>query len=105
MKIDPSIPLLDLVGAQIKMGDGAPATLGSALSLALLTPSSSENGVSGTENFARYLLAQRLHRGDTDYSVEDLAKMKELSGNTFAPGVLGPIWILLDPPKKDNSDD
>ena len=63
---------------------------------ALCRPSDERN-LTGTEKFARWQLAQRIHNDDVvDLAAEDIAKLKDRIGQLFPPLVVGSSFGLLD---------
>jgi len=75
-----------------------PATLAvtcvKALTLTLVGES-----VDGAEKFRRYQLAARIAGGgECALSVEEVVKLKDVTGRAYPPSVVGPVWLMLDPP-------
>lgn len=99
MKIDTTLALVDLDGAPINGEGQKPATLGSALIMALTAQYAGEQDLSGEEKFKRYEIALRLSKGGkaVEASAEDVALMKQLAAKAFPPLVMGRIWDAIDP--------
>jgi len=58
-----------------------------------------ERGVTGTQKFERFAIAQRIHKGDpVDLKVEEVATLKERIGELFPPLIVGRAFELLEPP-------
>lgn len=53
------------------------------------------------EKFRRYLLATKIHDHPVDpaLSIEDQALLKALVGKAYPTHIMGPAWLMLDPPK------
>jgi hypothetical protein len=82
------------------------ATLGTVCEAALGAdyPDERQQGATpalSTEKYRRFLLAVKIHDHPVDpaLSVEEIATIKTLVGKAYPPNIMGPAWILLDPPK------
>lgn len=96
MRRDLSLPLLDLAGNQMQGATGA-LTLGSVAQDALLGTYADEGALPGTEKFARYQLAQKLHGQDAvDLSAEEIALIKKLIGKAWSALVVGRAFDALE---------
>lgn len=56
-----------------------------------------EEGMSGTDKFQSYQLAQKISQGgEVECSAEELALMKKRIGLAWGVNVVGPAWTLLE---------
>lgn len=95
MKINFSRVLTDLNGVTIN--DGAQdVTLKTVALQALLAAYADETQLSGQEKFARYKIADRINDGGEEFSVEEVALLKQLVGKAYLPLVVGRAWELLE---------
>lgn len=94
MKIDFSQQFVMLDGRVINDELKQPLTLKTVASNGLL----SDQQVDGTEKFARYQLAQKIHGATEglDLTVEDVAKLKDVIGKVYPPMISGQAWLLLE---------
>ncbi len=110
MKIDVTQKLLDLSGEEMLIVvQGCPVcgrlvedkgvrTLRNTLTDALNVLYQDEPNLSGQEKFERHLLAVRIHSKDEpEFTVEELKILKDIVAKRFAPAIMGPVWMLLDP--------
>lgn len=76
--------------------DGKNLTLRDVCASALLQVSAQEN-IPGDEKVKRYTLALAVFssKEDLDLAVEDVALIKKLVGEQFAPMVVGQVWGFL----------
>lgn len=95
MKIAFDSVLTSLNGKPITEGE-KPATLGVIAINALLAAYQDESSLPGTEKARRYALALKLHNGDYDLAVDDLALIKSLIGKAYAPLVVGQAWAFFN---------
>lgn len=52
---------------------------------------------SGVAKAARFALAMRLHKGgECDLTAEELALIKQLVGESYAPAIVGPVFQWAD---------
>lgn len=93
MTINFEAEVKSLNGKTIMLDLETVGTLGKLCVEALLSPS--EKNVSGKEKFERWELARKLH-GEVDLKAEEVTKIKELAGDRYAAGVVGPIYDLLE---------
>lgn len=115
MKIDVTQKLLDLNGKEmpivfqacpmcgrpIEEEKGA-RTLRSTLEDALNVLYQDEQNLDPQKKFERHLLAVRVHGEDEpDFTVEELSLFKTLTGKRYSPAVMGPVWLMLDPPEEE----
>lgn len=85
----------DLDGTDFTEKD-APVALKTICINALMAPFPDETP-SGEEKLARYLLAEKLHKGGTvELKPEELTKIRALVGKAFPPLVVGATYKLLD---------
>lgn len=56
----------------------------------------SEDKVDGAEKYERYKLAQKVKEVNEDFTVEEIAKIKKLIGETFSAIIVGPAWDILE---------
>lgn len=101
MQINPSAELLDLDDKPIKEND-KPVLIGSLIVQALGVPDQAD---SPELKVKRFDVSLRVHRAakanePVDLTVEEAADIKKVVGKHFAPLVVGRIYELLDPPKK-----
>lgn len=74
-----------------------PQTLGAVLQNALLFPYQDEPNLAGEEKMRRASLALRIHSGDGEMTVEEIALCKKLVAKAYAPLVVLRAWQALDP--------
>ena len=97
MKLDLKAKICDISG---KETEGAP-TLGSVITQALITLMPGDENLDGTEKVRLFALALAVNsNADHDFSVEDVALMKNRIGRGFGPVVVGRAWQMLDPAVK-----
>jgi hypothetical protein len=94
--------LLDFAGAPLQ-GNGTAVTLKSVALEALLAVIPDEKNLSGEEKAQRYLLAQRIYKGEEEYTVEEIGTIKTLIGKAYGPVVVGAAWGLLENHEKGAS--
>jgi hypothetical protein len=103
MKIDVTRPLLGFNGKPIPAagegGEARPLLLRDVLCMALTATVQGEQPVVGTEKVRRFVLAQRVFQEtEPDLSAEDIALCKGLLDKVYGVVVVGPAWLMLDPP-------
>ena len=94
--------LKDLQGKPFRdLGTTAPMTAGSACKYALTVHIEGER-VDGPEKFKRFELAQKISLAKDELSAEEVAMAKSVTGIVWSPGIIGPLWKLLDPSLNKN---
>lgn len=77
--------------------DEKPLTLQRVSINALMTPMEDEKNLSGEEKFARYKLASRINASSiVEVTAEEIAMLKKLIGNVYAPIIVGPAFEALE---------
>jgi len=104
MKVKWDTELKTLDGEVItEVGSKEKQTLRRIATFAVLTVDSEQ--ISGKERYERYELAKELKAADddTDFSVDDIAKIKELIGKAPRIGVviIGRCWDILEGGKEE----
>jgi hypothetical protein len=103
MKISLKSVLLDLRGVPI-MDEGQPAMLGLVCVKALTATIAGET-LPGEKKFERWMIAKRIYdaaQADLDpveFSVQEVALLKELTGKIYGTEVVGSIWALFESAK------
>ncbi len=110
MKVDVTQKLLDLSGEEMLIVmQGCPVcgrpvenkgvrTLRNTLTDALNVLYQDEPNLSGQKKFERHLLAVRIHSKDeSEFTAEEIVILKDIVAKRFAPAIMGPVWMLLDP--------
>lgn len=99
MKINFKRVLVDLDGNALREGDKE-LLLGKICVSAIVANYMGEQSIPGEEKFARFKLAQKIQLAETDPStdipVEDVAKIKELTGKYCSTVALGAVWSALE---------
>jgi len=99
MKIYPNQIICTIDGTAFKKEGGDPLKLKDVCIEALLA-TYKEESITGKEKLDRYLIAEKIAKHDTeielDLDVEDIAKIKDLVGKAFGPGIVGPCYKLLN---------
>lgn len=101
MKVKINETLLGYDGDPIEMQEGGTdpfaLTLRKACCMALLRAMSSQQ-CEGLEKMERFDLCRRIYEADDDIELkaEEIVLLKSVSGEFFLPGVMGPIWLLLE---------
>lgn len=97
MKIDWAQKLYNFDGKEIKRGEDESWTLGKVAIESLLADSQEERHLSGEEKVKRYLLSKKIFcNPGTEFTVEEIAKVKEQVGKKFPTVIAGQIPALLD---------
>jgi hypothetical protein len=98
MKIDFSIPLLDLYDTPLKLDEKTDLTLGTAACEALLSTYQGEDNLSGNEKADRWAIAITIKRATAPVEVttENIAKLKDLIGKRFPAIVVGQAFEILE---------
>lgn len=105
MKVDFDEILCNLAGVPLNSG-GKTLTLKMISINALMADYPDERTPPG-EKFARYALSRRLYKGNYEFKVEEIAKLKNLIEKSFEPIVVGAAFSVLsgetqfDVPKPD----
>ncbi len=99
MKLTLSHPLMSVRNEALKVDDKTSATLKWAAVEALMGQIQGET-LTAMEKVQRYKLAQKVEGAfdDTDFTIEEVAKMKELIGKFFPISVTGAAYELLEGP-------
>ena len=102
MKIDFSMPILDLNEEPVKDVNGKIMTLGDAVQNALLSSYPDEQNLDGKAKFDRFMLAtQTKLNGSQKLSVEDVATIKKLTAKCYGPLVVGRVYQLVEKELED----
>lgn len=88
--------LVDFDGKVIPNTSGQPATLQGVSLDALMASYQGEEKLSGEEKMKRFLLAEKIHKGEFDLAAEEIALLKALIGKAFTPIVVGQAWRMLE---------
>lgn len=88
--------LVDFEGKMIPNTSGQPATLRGIAVDALVATYQGEDKLSGEEKVKRFILAEKLYKGENEVSVEEIALLKNLIGKAFATIVVGQAWQILE---------
>ncbi len=96
MKLDLSANLKSFDGKVLDAPDGKPATLKSVLIEALMAVFNDEQTLSGEEKLKRYLLAERVYKGESDFAHNEIALMKVLVGKAYSAIIVGQVWKMLE---------
>jgi hypothetical protein len=88
--------LTDFDGKVMPNASGQPATLKGIAIDALMASYQGEDKLSGEEKMNRFLLAEKIHKGEFDLTVEEIAMLKTLIGKAFTPIVVGQAWRILE---------
>lgn len=91
------VPILDLDGKEIKVGDVI-QTLGHVSLSALLATFEDERALTGKQKADRMQLALKINSNmkEVDLTIEQLNLVKELIGKGFGPLVVGRAYELLE---------
>lgn len=101
MKIDMTQQLITYDGKPVKDDEGA-VTLRRVCGMALTGQAPQDNKLSGDDKMKRFLLAKRAYEHDyVSLSAEELVTIKKAIADSFTPAVMGPAWLLLDPPEDE----
>lgn len=73
-----------------------PVTLKVVALNALMAQYKDEEKLTGAEKMSRYVLAQRIHGGNTEMSAEDVALLKKLIGKAYGTAVVGAAYSILE---------
>ncbi len=95
MKIDLNATLTDLFGNVLKDGE-APVTLRNIIQNALIGQLRGDENLTGAEKFSLYNLAAKTTEAASDFSIEDLATIKDRVGRAYSQVVIGPAFKLLE---------
>lgn len=96
MKVDFETRLVDLSGTAINDSEGKPAALRGVVIDALLAQFKDEPNLSGEEKVKRFILAEKIFRGETEVSAEDVSLIKKLIGKAYNPLIVGQAWQILE---------
>lgn len=100
MKIDMNQVLIGYEGKPVTDGDGE-ITLRHACGIAL-TATNPEEKIDPEEKMKRFLLAQRIYgNGSIKLTAEEIVLLKQSVGKGYSPAIVGPVWLLLDPPEPE----
>ena len=99
MKVNLSLPVLDLEGKPIKDGD-KDLTVRTVCCGALLTPDQKNPDQTSEEKVKFFKLALRIADDEEDFSIDDIAILKKQIGKLFPPLVVGRCFEVLDPEPK-----
>lgn len=77
----------------LKIQDGKTITLKDICIQAILTPDEKETPES---KYKDYLIYVKLMSEEDDFTIEDIARLKEKIGKIYAPLILGQAWDILE---------
>lgn len=96
MKIDLTIQIEAIDGNPMTDGD-APVLLRTIIQNALLGQFQGEQNMEGSEKLRLWQLARRANADAADFSIEEMATIKDRVGRAYGPAVVGPVYEILDP--------
>jgi hypothetical protein len=98
MKIAVDKVLIGIDGKSVKDTEGKEPTLKHIAVEALLAVYRGEENLKGEEKLKRWLLATKIEmsNGLTEFTIEEVALIKELIGKAYGPLIVGPCWIALE---------
>lgn len=97
MQFDVTLEILGLDG-KTQEQDGKPITLRSACCHVLLVGFNDELNLSGEDKLRRWKLALRIHgESPVELTAKEVTEIMGLVAKAYNPGVVGPVWLLLDP--------
>lgn len=96
MKIDFSQTLKDHKSADIMNEEGKPATLLLIASQALAATLPNDQNLPGTDKANLFNLAVKLQGAEPDFTLEELALIKDRIGRAYNQMIVGPAWRLLE---------
>ncbi len=96
MRVDLKQSIVDIDGKKaLRTDDDKVFNLRKACVSALLNPA---GPMDGEKKMTLFKLADRINREDSaDFSVEELAQLKSVIGDRFAPLIVGRCYEMLDP--------
>ena len=97
MKIDFTQPLSGLNGEPMKDETGKDILLSAPCINSLLATSQSEQ-MEPIEKLARWVLAQKITKATApvDLTIEEVAKIKDLTGKYMPTLIMGSVWQMLE---------
>ena len=96
MKIDFGKELVDMEGNVIPNAKGEPAVLRGVTVDALLATFTDEERLGGEEKLKRFILAEKIHNGCDDITVEEVGLVKKLIGKAFSVIIVSQAWQMLE---------
>lgn len=96
MIVDFGKELVDMEGKAIPNAKGEPAVLRGVAVDALLAVFNDEDRLSGEEKLKRFILAEKIHNGCDDVTVEEVGLVKKLIGKAFSVIIVGQAWQMLE---------
>lgn len=96
MKLDFSRKVFSATAQKVVLDkEGEQATLAEVVAIALVAPP--KENITPEESYRRGKLAQRIHiGGEIDISAEEIALAKKCVGLMWTPGIVAPVWDLLE---------
>jgi len=96
MEVALNVVLKDAYGEDFKLGDTV-LTLEKALYQALVAVTEKDKNIDGEEKYKRHKLTEKIvGKESADLSIEELAKLKDLTGKLWGVGLVGAIWDILE---------
>lgn len=101
MKLPVDQTLKTILGEDVAVpvGDGQPTipmTFAMAVQNALLGSLRGDEPLDGASKLELHRIATKTLDPDSDYAVEDVAKIKERVGRAFGPVIVGPVWEMIE---------
>lgn len=96
MQILKSILGEDIVAPHAEGQPGVPMTFAMVVQNALLGAARGDENMDGATKLEMYRIATKTLNADADYSVEEVAKIKDRIGRMFGPVVVGPAWGMIE---------
>ena len=97
MKVEFSKVIKQLSGKPI-VEEGKDVILTTVACNALLSGFPDEQALPGEEKVKRFVLAEKIFKGATEFTAEEVALVKKLIGKAYTPLVVGRAFEILDPP-------
>ena len=101
MNIDMTAPILGLDGSTLDDAQGGKITLRTVVQGALLAVTQQDQNMDGSRKAKLFTLALAANADAVDWTVEDIALVKERIGLVSTPLAVGRAYELLDPPATD----
>lgn len=97
MIINFSTPLIGLDGKQLN-DVGKELKLSDVCCTALLATYASEQNLDGNIKLKRWKIAEKVFdKNEVDLSIDEINTIKELIEKAYGPGVIGPVFKIIDP--------
>lgn len=95
MKVNFKVLAIDFTGNPVKIMNKE-VCVAEELEKSLFFYGSSGDNVSGDNKYMAYKIGRKLSNGDSDYTAEELAFIKEIAAKTLAAGLYGQIVDLIE---------